>query len=59
MAASLPDTVIPLLFLMNGPHYLAEHTNGRFGNAVVLFVSLMACIIAIVAIPLQIFGSGG
>jgi Mn2+/Fe2+ NRAMP family transporter len=56
-ALSLPVTVVPLLILMNDPLYLGEHTNGWISNAAVLAVSVIACIVALVAIPLQIMGS--
>jgi len=55
-ALSLPVTVVPLLVLMNDPQYLGDHTNGWLGNAAVLAVSVVACVVALVAIPLQIFG---
>jgi Mn2+/Fe2+ NRAMP family transporter len=56
-ALSLPITVVPLLVLMNDPQYMGDHPNGWMSNAAVLFVSVLACLIAVVAIPLQIFGS--
>jgi Mn2+/Fe2+ NRAMP family transporter len=55
-ALSLPVTVIPLLVLMNDPLYLGEHTNGWISNAAVLVVSVIACIVALVALPLQLLG---
>jgi Mn2+/Fe2+ NRAMP family transporter len=56
-ALSLPVTVIPLLVLMNDPMYLGERTNGWVSNAAVLAVGLVACVVALVAIPLQLMGS--
>jgi Mn2+/Fe2+ NRAMP family transporter len=56
-ALSLPVTVVPLLILMNDPLYLGDNGNHWIANAAVLFISLLACIVAIVAIPLQIAGS--
>jgi Mn2+/Fe2+ NRAMP family transporter len=56
-AVSLPFTVVPLLVLMNDPQYVGEHGNGWIGNAAVLAISVVACIVALVSIPLQIFGS--
>jgi Mn2+/Fe2+ NRAMP family transporter len=56
-ALSLPITVVPLLVLMNDPLYLGEHTNGWISNAAVLAVSVIACVVALVAIPLQLMGS--
>jgi Mn2+/Fe2+ NRAMP family transporter len=56
-ALSLPVTVVPLLILMNDREYLGDNVNHWIANAAVLFVSLLACIVALVAIPLQIMGS--
>jgi Mn2+/Fe2+ NRAMP family transporter len=56
-ALSLPVTVVPLLILMNDREYLGDNVNHWISNAAVLFVSLLACIVALVAIPLQIVGS--
>jgi Mn2+/Fe2+ NRAMP family transporter len=55
-ALSLPVTVVPLLILMNDPRYLDENVNHWIANAAVLFVSILACIVALVAIPLQFMG---
>jgi Mn2+/Fe2+ NRAMP family transporter len=55
-ALSLPVTVVPLLILMNDPLYLGDNGNHWIANAAVLFISLLACIVAIVAIPLQLMG---
>ena len=57
-AATLPLAVIPFLILMNDPHYLRDKTNGIISNSVVVVVTLLACVVAIVSIPLQIFGGG-
>ncbi|MFN2542688.1 MAG: NRAMP family divalent metal transporter [Chthoniobacterales bacterium] len=52
----LPVITFPLLVVMNDKKYLRNHTNSRFSNFVVSFVVLLAALIAVVAIPLQIFG---
>jgi Mn2+/Fe2+ NRAMP family transporter len=57
-AASLPIGVFPFLILMNDRDYLGDHVNGWISNAVVLFVSLMAGVLAIVSIPLELLGGG-
>jgi len=57
-AASLPVGVLPFLILMNDREYLGEHVNGWVSNGVVLFVSLMAGVLAIVSIPLELLGGG-
>jgi hypothetical protein len=49
--------VVPLLILMNDPTYMGDNGNHWIANAAVFFISLLACIVAIVAIPLQIAGS--
>jgi Mn2+/Fe2+ NRAMP family transporter len=55
-ALSLPITVVPLLILMNDPQYVGENGNHWIANAAVLFISILACIVAIVALPLQLVG---
>jgi Mn2+/Fe2+ NRAMP family transporter len=57
-ALSLPVTVVPMLVLMNDPLYLGEEGNGWISNAAVLGISLVACVVALVAIPLALFGGG-
>jgi Mn2+/Fe2+ NRAMP family transporter len=56
-AVVLPLTVAPFLVLMNDRQFMGEHVNGRLANAVVLVSTGIAALIAIVAIPLEIFGS--
>ncbi|MBV9211423.1 MAG: divalent metal cation transporter, partial [Acidobacteria bacterium] len=55
-AATLPLTVVPFLFLMNDEKYVGQYRNGFLSNAVVLFIIGLACVLALVSIPLQIFG---
>jgi len=55
-ALSLPVTVVPLLIIMNDPEYLGENVNHWIANAAVLFISVIACVVALVAIPLQFLG---
>jgi len=57
-AALLPVATLPFLVLMNDPTYLGRHTNGRVGNAVVLAVIVLACVLAVVSLPLQLVGGG-
>ncbi len=57
-ALSLPITVVPLLVLMNDRMYLGDQGNGWVSNAAVLGISFIACVVALVAIPLQLFGGG-
>jgi Mn2+/Fe2+ NRAMP family transporter len=55
-AASLPLAIMPFLLLMNDESYVGEHRNGWFSNSVVVFIIALACVVALVSIPLQIFG---
>jgi Mn2+/Fe2+ NRAMP family transporter len=57
-AATLPVSVVPFLFLMNDYSYVRVYRNGWLSNAVVLSVIALAFVLAIVTIPLQIFGGG-
>jgi Mn2+/Fe2+ NRAMP family transporter len=57
-AASLPLTVIPLLFLMNDERYMKNRRNGWISNAAVLFVIGLGFLLAIVSLPLELFGGG-
>jgi len=52
----LPFVVLPFLVLMNDPQHVKEHRNGRIGNTVMFLVIVMAAVLAVVAIPLEIFG---
>lgn len=56
-AASLPIGVLPFLILMNDESYLGEHTNGVISNSVVMFISVIAMVLAVVSIPLELIGS--
>jgi Mn2+/Fe2+ NRAMP family transporter len=55
-AVILPLIVLPFLVLMNNEQFVGKHRNGLLSNSVVFFVILMAFVIALVAIPLEIFG---
>jgi Mn2+/Fe2+ NRAMP family transporter len=55
-AATLPVSIVPFLFLMNDYSYVRGYRNGWFSNAVVIVIIAIAFILAVVAIPLQIFG---
>jgi hypothetical protein len=41
---------------MNDEDFVREYRNGWFSNAVVLLIIGLACVLALVTIPLQIFG---
>jgi Mn2+/Fe2+ NRAMP family transporter len=57
-AATLPVSIVPFLFLMNDYSYVRVYRNGWFSNTVVLAIIGLAFVLAVVAIPLQIFGGG-
>jgi hypothetical protein len=42
---------------MNDRHYVGENPNGIFSNIIVLSIIGLASVLAIVTIPLQLFGS--
>jgi Mn2+/Fe2+ NRAMP family transporter len=52
----LPVIVLPFLVVMNDEHYVGQHRNGVVGNTVIVVVIVMAAIMAVVAIPLEVFG---
>ncbi|HEX8180036.1 MAG TPA: divalent metal cation transporter [Pyrinomonadaceae bacterium] len=57
-AATLPLAIVPFLFLMNDEHYVGEHGNGWLSNTVVVVIIGLAFVLAVVTIPLEIFGGG-
>jgi Mn2+/Fe2+ NRAMP family transporter len=57
-AATLPVAIVPFLFLMNDEEYVEEHTNGWISNTAVIAIIGLAFVLAVVTIPLEIFGGG-
>jgi len=55
----LPVVIGPFLLLMNDPQYVGKNRNGWVSNTVVILTLLVACLLALAAIPLQILGGGG
>lgn len=55
-AMSLRVTVVPFLVLMNDESYVGGHRNGAFSNAVVIAIVALSFVLAVVALPLQLFG---
>lgn len=55
--AALPIATFPFLVLLNDPIYMREHVNPRWMNYVVVTIIALACVLALVALPLQIFGA--
>jgi Mn2+/Fe2+ NRAMP family transporter len=58
-AVIAPLIVFPLLILMNDKMYLRQYTNGRIANTLVAIVVVLACVVGIVALPLEMIGGGG
>lgn len=55
-AVVLPLVILPFLILMNDENYMGEHRNGFISNSVVIIIIVLAFVLAVVAIPLEIFG---
>ena len=55
-AATLPVSIVPFLFLMNDYSYVRGYRNGWFSNTVTIVLIGLAFVLAVVSIPLQIFG---
>ena len=55
-ALVLPLVVLPFLVLMNDEKFVKQHKNGPISNFVVFASIVLAFVIAVVAIPLEIFG---
>jgi Mn2+/Fe2+ NRAMP family transporter len=52
----LPVVTLPFLVLMNDRDYMGDHGNHWIGNTAVVVISLLASVVALVAIPLQLLG---
>ena len=52
----LPLVVLPFLVLMNNRTYVGEFTSGPVGNALLAALTVLGALMAIVVIPLEIFG---
>lgn len=59
IALFLPFSLAPFLIIMNDRTYLGTKTNGRFANIAMIFVLMLAFVVAIVSIPLLILSGGG
>ncbi len=58
IALFLPISLSPMLILMNDPQYLGDKINGRLTNIAVVFILVIAFLVAVVSIPLQLLGGG-
>ena len=52
----LPVVTLPFLILMNDRDYMGDRGNHWIGNAAVIIISILASVVALVAIPLQLMG---
>ena len=52
----MPAVVLPFLALMNDPKYVKDHTSGAIGNALLAALTVLACLLAMVVIPLEMLG---
>jgi len=53
---AMPLVVLPFLVLMNDPASVKQHSSGVAGNGFLAVVTILGAIMALVVIPLQIFG---
>jgi Mn2+/Fe2+ NRAMP family transporter len=53
---TLPLVTFPFLILMNDTDYVGEYGNGWIANTAVIAITLLASLLALVAIPLQLMG---
>jgi Mn2+/Fe2+ NRAMP family transporter len=52
----MPFVVLPFLALMNDPTYVKDHQSGPIGNGLLAALTLLGGLLALVVIPLEIFG---
>jgi NRAMP (natural resistance-associated macrophage protein)-like metal ion transporter len=52
----MPAVVLPFLVLMNDEKYVKTHTSGAIGNGLLAALTILGCLLALVVIPLEIFG---
>jgi Mn2+/Fe2+ NRAMP family transporter len=52
----MPIVVLPFLVLLNDRRYAQEHTSGPVGNGALAFLVVLSAILAVIVIPLEIFG---
>jgi Mn2+/Fe2+ NRAMP family transporter len=53
----MPAVVLPFLVLMNEEQYVGRHTSGLIGNGLLAMLTVLGALMAIVVIPLEIWGS--
>jgi hypothetical protein len=52
----MPAVVLPFLVLMNDPAYVGRHTSGIIGNGFLAIITVAGAAMALVVIPLEMFG---
>ncbi len=52
----MPAVVLPFLVLMNDETYVKQHTSGAIGNGFLAALTVLACLLALVVVPLELFG---
>lgn len=52
----MPLVVLPFLALMNDSRYVKAHTSGPIGNGFLAALTVLGALLAIVVIPLEVFG---
>jgi Mn2+/Fe2+ NRAMP family transporter len=52
----MPAVVLPFLVLMNDEKYVKQHTSTALGNGVLAVLTVLGAAMAIVVIPLELFG---
>jgi NRAMP (natural resistance-associated macrophage protein)-like metal ion transporter len=52
----MPMVVLPFLVLMNDEKYVKQHTSGAIGNGLLATLTIVACLLAVVVIPLEVWG---
>jgi Mn2+/Fe2+ NRAMP family transporter len=52
----MPLSVLPFLVLMNDRKFVKDRVNTPAGNAILAFLTLVGALLALVVIPLEIFG---
>ena len=57
-ALILPVSLFPFLVLMNDRDYLKDQVNPRWLNVGMVAILLLACVVAVVSIPLMVLSGG-
>lgn len=52
----MPLVILPFLVLMNDRRYVGDHTSGMAGNVFLAVLTIGGAVLALVVVPLQIFG---